>query len=129
MGFQPVRSITTDQARDTGMAMVLLLLLVGYFLNTPHAVLLAMVLLVVCMIRPGLFSLLVRPWLGLSQGLGMASAALILSVLYFAVVTPVGLLRRLVGADPMQLKKWKNEGSVFRVREHTCKAEDMEQPY
>jgi hypothetical protein len=49
---------------------------------------------------------------------------------FFVVVTPIGLMRRLMSADPLQLKKFKKDNSsVFQVRDHTFKADEIEKPY
>jgi hypothetical protein len=110
--------------------MVLLALLVAWLGRVPELVPVAIVLLLLCMVRPGLFHPLAGPWLALSHILGAVSSRVVLTVLFFTVVTPVGVLRRMLGADPMQAGKWKRgEGSVFRVREHRFRPEDLEKPY
>jgi hypothetical protein len=54
----------------------------------------------------------------------------ILTVVFFLVVTPIAVIRRLCGADALQLKKWKQgRGSVFVVREGPVQGKDMENPY
>ncbi len=55
---------------------------------------------------------------------------IILSIIFFTVVTPLALLRRTFGHDPMQLKKWKNGSeSVFESRDHSFTPEEIERPY
>jgi hypothetical protein len=62
--------------------------------------------------------------------MGAIMSRVLLTMLFFGLVTPLGLLRRLGGADPMQMKKWKKgNDSVFRTRDHTYTAEDIEHPY
>jgi multisubunit Na+/H+ antiporter MnhG subunit len=69
-------------------------------------------------------------WFGLSHLLGAVVSRIILTLLFFLLVTPVGLVRRWVGADSLQLKKWKKDrGSVFVVREGTILPKDLENPY
>jgi hypothetical protein len=119
-----------DRARDTGMALVLLVLLFAYFGR--YYVLLpgAIVLLVINMAWPRLFIPLSRVWFGLSHLLGKAISRIILTLIFFLIVVPIGLLRRSAGADPMQLKKWKDgSSSVFRNREGAVEAKDLENPY
>jgi hypothetical protein len=130
MVFPPLREITTEQAKDTGQATVLLALLASYFGHLPQLVVWAGVLLVINMTRPRCFRPVAVVWLGLSHLLGTVLSKLILTVLFYAVVTPIGLLRRACGADSLQLKKWKQgRNSVFVVRDRTFRPEDLEHPY
>ena len=121
---------TPDQARDTGLALVLLCLLLVYFGNRPQWVPPAIVLLVLCMVWPKAFRPLAGVWFGLSHLLGMVTSGILLTILFFALVTPVGLVRRLTGADVLQLKKWKKDDlSVFIERKGAINRERLEKPY
>jgi len=119
-----------EQARDTGLAMVLLLLLLAWIGGRPQLLPGTIALLLLCMLWPQAFRPLVRPWLGLSHLLGAVSSRLVLTLLFVLVVTPVGVMRRLAGADPLQLRQWKrNADSVLRVREGRFRPADLEHPY
>ncbi len=128
-GFIP-KHISKEQAKDTGMAMVLICLLVGVIGQRQQLVTLAIPLLLLNMIWPSAYKPVAKLWLGLSHLLGTVMSKLILSILFFVLVTPVGLLRRVLGRDTLQLKKWKKDhSSVFRIREHTYTSEDIRQPF
>ncbi len=119
-----------EQARDTGMAMVLLCLLLAYWGGRPRFLPLAMALLVVTMVWPQAFRPLARLWFGLSHLLGTVVSKVILTLLFFLLVTPIGLIRRWSGADVLQLRQWKKDGrSVFKVREEAIPPDDLERPY
>ncbi len=45
-----------------------------------------------------------RIWMAFGEVLGAIMGTLILSVFFFVILTPTGLLRRLFGADPMGAK-------------------------
>jgi polyferredoxin len=121
---------TPEQARDTGMALTLLCLLVVQFWQAYKLVPLAMVFLVVTMVWPRAFHPLAGLWFGLAHVLGTVMSTVILSVLFFGLVTPIGLIRRLFGADSLQLKKWKKgEDSVFAVRADLVQKKDLQAPY
>ena len=128
-GFIP-KQISTDQAKDTGMAMVLICLLIVLIGHKQQFVGIAFILLLVNMIKPILFKPLAKIWLGLSHLMGTVMSKIILSILFFLMVTPIGLLRRCLGKDSLQIKKWKKERtSVFRVRDHLFKADDIKHPF
>lgn len=117
-------------AQDTGLALVLLLLLLDWFTGAKWLLPTAISLLVFSLLCPVVFRPLAGPWLALATTLGTISSAIILTGLFFLIVTPIGLLRRLCGADPMQLRQWRQGGgSVLRKREHLFEAKDLEKPY
>lgn len=119
-----------EQARDTGLAMCMLLLLLSYFGKYFQLIPVAILLLFLSMAWPDVFAPLSKWWFKLSSGISAIMSRVIITLLFFAIVTPVGFLRRLFGADPMQFKKWKNgKNSVLWVRDKTIEAKDMEQPY
>jgi hypothetical protein len=125
-----LRSITTEQAKDTGMAMVLICLLVAHFAEWPAFYGVAVVLLLVDMIHPPVYRPAAVVWLGFSRGAGTVASLILLSVVFFLLVTPLGLIRRLMGHDPLQLRKWRQgSSSVFVSRDHVYGPGDLEHPY
>jgi len=123
-------SATTDQARDTGMAMVLICLLLAYWGKRPLFLPLAIVLLLLTMAVPQVFRPLAVFWFGLSHIMGNLVSKVVLTILFFVLVTPIGLIRRWAGRDSLQLRQWKKgAGSVFVAREGVIKPEDLNNPY
>ena len=123
-------SATPEQARDTGMGLTLLCLLLVYFWQINKALPLGMLFLVVTMVWPRAFQPLAGLWFGLSHLLGTVMSTIILSILFFGLVTPIGLIRRLMGADSLQLKKFKkDQDSVFMVRADLIAKKDLKAPY
>lgn len=121
---------TPEQSRDTGLALTLLCLIIVYVWQAYRLVPLAMVLLVITMVWPRAFQPLAGLWFGLAHLLGTIMSSVILTVLFFGLVTPIGLIRRVFGADALQLKKWKkDQDSVFAVRADLVKKQDLQAPY
>jgi len=128
-GYFP-KKITKDQAKDTGMAMVLICLILGYFLELQYLFTAAIILLLINMIVPLAYQPVAKVWLGLSTILGTIISKVFLSVIFFIMVTPMGMIRKMLGVDVMQTKKWKqNSDSVFKDRNHLFTANDIEKPY
>lgn len=122
--------IGRDQARDTGMAMVLICLLAAWFTGRRGWELLAILLLVLDMTWPLAFKPLARVWLGLSHFLGTYVSKVLLGLVFFLVLTPMGLARRALGRDALKLSQWKkNDDSAFQVRDHAFGPKDLEQPF
>jgi hypothetical protein len=119
-----------DQARDTGMALVLLLLLVAMATKRTGLVTVAAVVHVVNMIAPQIFKPAAIIWFGFSHILGTVMSKVVLSLVFFLVVTPVSLWRKVAGADSLQLRQFKAaRTSVMFERNHRFTAQDLEKPY
>ena len=123
-------SASRDQARDTGMALTLVALIVFFVTREIRYVTMGTAILLLDMIWPSFFKPLAKVWFGLSHVLGTVMSKVILTLTFFVVLTPMGLLRSLLGKDPMRVRQFKQgTDSVFRVRDHTFTAADVEQPF
>ena len=121
---------TLDQARDTGQAMVLLCLILVVFFRQASFAGIAFVILLINMVCPQVYKPLAKLWFGLSYLLSRIVPRILLGILFYGMVTPVGLFRRMLGKDPLQLKKWKKgRDSVLRERNHTLSAKDIINPF
>lgn len=125
-----MKKITKDQSRDTGMAMVLLVLLLYIRTKRDGMLWAAIVLHVVNMIVPRIYAPIAVIWFGFSHVLGTVMSKVLLSILFFGVVTPIGMLRRLFGKDSLKLHAFRASGeSVMSVRNHLFVGRDIEKPY
>ena len=120
-----------NKAKDTGQALVLLFLIV--FLATANRLWLfsALAVLVVNMTCPIVFGPAAVVWFGFAELLGAVVSRILLTLVFFFLVLPVGFLRSLTGSDPMRLKEWKRtpDDSVFVERKHLYRPEDIVTPY
>jgi len=124
------RRITKDESRDTGMALVLLALILFLYSKRNGFLATAVVLHLVNMIAPAVFRWPAVLWLGLSQALSAVMSKVLMSVVFFGVVTPVAAIRRLMGRDSLQLRTFKaSSESVMVARNHRFTARDLERPY
>ena len=123
-------TITPEKCKDAGLALVLICLLCFQAWKLPFLMILAILFLLVAMTYPPVFKPFAKLWFGLSIALGTVVSKILLSVLFFLVVLPIGLLRRIMGKDSMQMRAWKKSSeSVFRQRNHQFGPEDLEHPY
>jgi hypothetical protein len=122
--------ITKEQSRDTGMALVLLLLLFRLVIINAALLPCAIVVLVVNMTVPQVFRPVAVLWLGLAHVLGTIMSRIVLTIVFFFVVTPVALVRKLSGRDALRLAAFKaGTDSVMLARNHTFTVRDLEKPY
>ncbi len=55
---------------------------------------------------------------------------ILLSILFFGLVTPIGLIRRLLGKDSLKLNAFKaSQESAMLVKNHLFVGSDIEKPY
>lgn len=112
------------------MACVLILLLAGLYSGDIVWFKVATPLLFVAMAAPVFFYPFSVFWYGLAEVLGSLSSGLVLTVLYFLLVCPVGILRRIAGKDTLHLKQFgKSNLSVFKDRSKEFTRDDLQNPY
>lgn len=119
-----------EKAKDTGLAVTLILLLIIFFTDQKYLLGPAIIVLVATMSWPMLFAPLSKVWFGLSELLGGIVSKIVLTIIFFCVVTPIGLFRKSGSSDSMKLKAWRSDSTtVFSKRDHTYTAADLERPY
>ncbi len=80
----------------------------------------------VALIVPVVYSPLTSSWFGLAKLLSKISSTVLLSIVFFTIVTPVGLIRRWIGKDPLQLKAFKkDQSSVLINRNQVYSSDDL----
>ena len=119
-----------SRAVDTGMALTLICLIIGLVRGTSGWFAIAAALLVVNMTAPMVFGPASKLWFGLSAVLGTVMSKVILSLVYYVILTPVGLLRRALGKDSLRLLAFKKgTDSVFHTRTGPFTPADLKTPF
>jgi hypothetical protein len=82
------------------------------------------------MIVPQVFGPVAIVWFGLAHLLGAVTSRVLMLVVFALIVTPIGLVRRVLGKDSLRLRAFRaGPESVMVVRNHTFTAGDLEKPY
>lgn len=68
-----------------------------------------------------------RAWMRFGHLLGQITTPIILGALFFLVITPMGVIRRLVASDPMARKFESSE--TYRVPSKKAPVKNLEKPY
>jgi hypothetical protein len=119
-----------DRSRDTGLAMVLLLLLAQLATGRRGLTTAAAIVLVVTMTAPLVFRPVSVVWFGLSHVLGTVMSKVLLAAVFYLIVTPIGVARRLLGYDSLRLRAFKaGQASVMHPRQHVFAPDDLDKPY
>jgi Saxitoxin biosynthesis operon protein SxtJ len=78
------------------------------------ALVMAGILMVPALVFPRSLKGFYRVWMALGAALGWINTRIILSLLFYALVTPMGLIMRLRGKDPMQ-RSWEPNAETYRI--------------
>ena len=84
---------------------------------TGWAVALAVACVLIALLRPSLLAIPNRAWNRLGIVLGKVVSPVVLGVLYYGVITPLGLLMRATGKDPLRRKTDRAAQSYWIPRE------------
>ena len=79
------------------------------------ALTLAVLLILPALVAPRLLAPVYRAWMLLGEGLAWINTRIILGVVFYGVVTPIGLVMRMLGHDPMR-RRADRAGESYRVR-------------
>jgi NhaP-type Na+/H+ and K+/H+ antiporter len=124
------KSISKKEASDTGMAMTLICLLLGYFTKNNIYYVIAIPALVLDMAFPMFYYPFAMVWLSLTNLLGAVVSRVLLSIVYVLILLPVGVIRRAAGKDSLKLKGFKKAtSSVMVTRDHEFTANDIKNPF
>lgn len=118
------------KSMDAGLALTLISLLAYQVFPGSMTVIIATLLLLLCMTMPRLFAPFARIWFPVADRLATAVSGLLLTLVFLLLVTPVGIVRRLLGTDPLKLKTWRSGSTTFfTTKNHRWLPADMDKPY
>lgn len=110
--------------------MTLICLLLGVFTKHNIYYTIAIPVLVMNMAFPMFFYPFAMVWLGLTNLLGIVVSRVLLSVVYILFLMPVGLIRRAMGRDSLNLTGFKKgKESVMITRDIEFTADDIKNPF
>lgn len=78
------------------------------------AVSIGAMLMVLGLIAPRSLAHVYRAWMAVGHALGWINTRIILGIFFYGILTPMGLMMRLLGKDPMRLKPVPN-ADTYRV--------------
>ena len=97
-----------------GILFFILFLIIGLYplksegLIRIWSVVLSLVFLIITIIRPNLFTFINKLWIQFGILLGKIISPIVMSLVFFFVVTPIGILVRIFKKDVMGLKRGAN---------------------
>ncbi|MDX2231896.1 MAG: SxtJ family membrane protein [Leptolyngbyaceae cyanobacterium bins.349] len=88
----------------------------------------AAILISLALLAPSALRPVYRVWMRIGEIIGAIETRLILGIIFYSLLTPMGLVMRLLGHDPMQRKLTTNSNS-YRQTSEVQSANGMENPY
>lgn len=98
------------------------------WLDDPWLVATAVFLIIGCFVAP-VASLITRAWFGLSHVLGAVMSRVIMALVYFGVLLPLSLVRRLFEKDPLHLRRDPKRASYFTEVDKAYGSRDLAKPW
>jgi len=121
--------MTKEQNTAFGAVASLVLLVSGRLLNV-NLLDAAIIVLLITVLVPVVFTPFAWLWYLAGKYLERSFSIIILCVIYFLVVMPVGILRRFFAKDALNIRNYrKGGGSVFHTIEKTYCADELKYPY
>ncbi|MDR1408020.1 MAG: hypothetical protein LBJ23_08255 [Tannerella sp.] len=121
--------MTKEQNTGFGAVAALVLLVAGRWSGNDLDVPIIAVLLA-SLLCPRVWTPLSFVWYTTGRWIERLFSSVVLFLVYFLVVTPVGLLRRLFAKDTLSVRRFgKSRESVFSVKEKKYRADDLKYPY
>jgi hypothetical protein len=92
------------------------------------AMIAAGVLIVPAMMMPQSLKLIYRGWMTLGDVLGWMNTRIILGLVFYGVVTPMGAYQRWRGHDPMR-RCWEPQAETYRILRQPRDAKHMQRQF
>jgi hypothetical protein len=120
------RGLSDYKILETMGVLAMASMVVGFLLHSEVFFGLAFLLLLSGIFFKRISALIARAWLRFSSLLGALNGRVILTVIFFLVLTPIALLYRAINGDTMKLRRKSLEGSLWTARDHPYEAKDLE---
>jgi hypothetical protein len=127
--------VDTRQLRSFGLTVGGIFAVIGLWPVLFHnenprwwAVILAGLLVIPALILPRSLSWVYARWMALGHLMGWINTRIILGVVFYLVVTPIGMVRRLLGKDPMG-KQIRADLNSYRVLRQPRSAAHLRRQY
>ena len=139
MNTQPAKAITTMELRKFGLTTGALLIgLIGILLpwlwhkDIAHTLRILVppgtALIVWALIHPSSLIYIYKPWMWAAEKIGWVNTRIILSVLFFVILAPIGFMMRLFGKDPLT-RRYDITATSYRIPKSPQTKDHMETPF
>ena len=118
--------VTGRQNREFGLVVVLVVAILSWWMEDISLLPVIIILVLTTILFPFLFTPFTALWYKFADMVGRIMSSILLGLVFFLVVTPVGCIRRLFGKDSLSVRQFgKSRKSAFVTRDHTYSREDL----
>lgn len=118
------------QCIETGILLALTGLIFGYRFQYDAGYLLSGSILLVSLIYPKIWMPLAFVWFRFGKLLGSGVSRILLTIIFFMLVVPMGFIRRMLGKDILKLKEFKREPqTAFSDKHKVFSSEDLKNQF
>jgi hypothetical protein len=119
-----------EKIKDVGFVVLLFLMISHVYTKNHTLIVISIITILASILFPKILIPLAWIWYGLSELMGMVVSRIVLTLIFYVVITPIGLLRRLLVRKRLKMECWKKDtGSVFTNCEKTFSNTDIENPF
>lgn len=119
--------ISPEEVKDSGIIAAIIAIGLGFFIKDHIFFYVSLFILITEIVFPVLLYPFALFWFNLAEVLGIVSNKILLTIVFLLILTPVALIKRMQGYDPLRIKLFKSGSeSVFTERNHTFYKTDME---
>ncbi|MDA3886285.1 MAG: hypothetical protein PF638_11890 [Candidatus Delongbacteria bacterium] len=121
---------TREQCKDTGIILGIIFLYFSIKNSNNTLFLITFLIMVLVIIFPNIFKYLAIIWFGFSHLLGTIMTKILLTIVFYLIVAPVSIIRKLMKKDGMNLKGFKSSTkSVWIDRNQKITKQDLFKPF
>ncbi len=137
MLFQTNWNPTPRQLRQFGVIMLVMFALFGALLGWLHAgsftpfwigIAIGSVFFVSAFAAPPVGLALYKAWMGFAVALGFVVSPIVMGIIYFLILTPIGLALRLAGRDALQ-RRSRGQASYWKPIHHHTSVRSYERQF
>jgi len=115
------------KGKDTALVVILILLTIDFLTSNHRLYIYAGIITLLALVFNLPFIYLSRIWFGFSKIIGHISNFIILTIVYCFLLTPIGMIYRLIKNNILFLKN--RENSMFANRKHKFQSTDLKRPF
>jgi hypothetical protein len=120
------KKISRKQCVEFGQVLVLVCIGLAIYHKNFYFAIAGFWALLIAMLIPRIYFPFAVIWFGIAEILNRISSWLVLHLVFFILVVPVGMIRKWRGKDTMKLKQFKKSRvSVMTIRNHLYSATDL----
>jgi hypothetical protein len=115
--------------QDTGLVFALFFLILGYAKDDKNLLVISGIFLAVSLFIPIVMYPIAFLWLKFTELLRLIIPKIFFGFVFFVIILPMGVFRRVTKGDTLFLSKWREAKTVFINRNHLFNKQDLENPY